>query len=152
MIIDACATSCAIPTTGLTPRAHAVIAAMTIVSLIVITRLVRLRQLRAKYAFIWLTVGVFLVVLAAWPGLLDAVSNLLGVYYPPTTLFIVALLFLLLLAVHFSWELSRLEERTRILTEELALRDTTAPPAGQIEAGGEPARRERRSAGPRSTG
>ena len=136
MILDTCTvTACTAPSGGLTPRAHAVIAVMTLVSLLVIARLVRIRQLRAKYAFIWLTVGIFLIVLAIWPGLLDDVSSLLGVYYAPTTLFIVALLFLLLLAVHFSWELSRLEERTRVLTEELALRDVGAPRRAETAVG-----------------
>lgn len=110
-----------VPATGLTTRAHEVIAIMTVISLIFIARLVRLRMLRAKYALVWLSVGLILAVLAAWPQLLDRLSTFLDVYYPPTTLFIVALLFLLLLGVHFSWELSRLEERTRILAEELAL-------------------------------
>ena len=36
-------------------------------------------------------------------------------------LFIVAIGFLLLVCIYFSYELSRLEERTRVLAEELAI-------------------------------
>jgi hypothetical protein len=103
-------------------RAHFFVAVVTVFSLGFIIRLVRAQKLRAKYSMLWISVGLALSVLAASPNLLDAVSGWIGVAYPPTTLFIVAITLLLLVAVHFSWELSRLEERTRILAEELALR------------------------------
>ena len=103
-------------------RAHIFVATVTLASLIFIVRLVRTHRLRAKYSMLWVSIGLALTVLAASPKLLDRVSVWIGVAYPPTTLFIVAITLLLLVAVHFSWELSRLEERTRILAEELAIR------------------------------
>ena len=103
-------------------RAHFFVATVTIASLIFIIRLVRTHRLRAKYSMLWISVGLALTVLAASPRLLDTVSGWLGVAYGPTTLFIVAITLLLLVSVHFSWELSRLEERTRVLAEELAIR------------------------------
>ena len=48
-------------------------------------------------------------------------SHFLHIYYAPTTLFLVAIGFLLLVCMYFSYELSRLEERTRVLAEELAI-------------------------------
>ena len=59
--------------------------------------------------------------LAVFPSLLDRVSHFLRIYYAPTTLFLVAIGFLLLVCIYFSYELSRLEERTRVLAEELAI-------------------------------
>ena len=50
-----------------------------------------------------------------------ASSRFLHIYYAPTTLFLVAIGFLLLVCIYFSYELSRLEERTRVLAEELAI-------------------------------
>jgi hypothetical protein len=102
-------------------KAHLFVAVVTLTSLTFIMRLVRTRRLRAKYSMLWMSVGLGLSILAASPRLLDRLSRLIGVAYSPTTLFIVALTFLLLIVVHFSWELSRLEERTRILAEEVAL-------------------------------
>jgi hypothetical protein len=52
----------------------------------------------------------------------------MGISYGPTTFFLGAITLLLLVVVHFSWELSRLEERTRLLAEELALLRAEAPP------------------------
>jgi hypothetical protein len=86
-----------------------------------VLHLVRSGRLRAKYALLWSTVGLGLVVLAAFPGLLDHTASWLGIYYPPAAFLTAAVAFLFVLTVHFSWELSRLEERTRTLAEELAL-------------------------------
>ncbi|MDQ3680165.1 MAG: DUF2304 domain-containing protein [Actinomycetota bacterium] len=90
-------------------------------SLAFMLRLVRRRQLHAKYSILWLSVGIVLVLLAASPSLLDRVSIMLGISYGPTTFFLGAFLLLFLLVIHFSWELSRLEDRSRTLAEEVAI-------------------------------
>lgn len=101
--------------------AHVLVSVLSISSLFFIARLVRRREMRAKYSFIWLTVGSVMIVFAISPALLDRVSLLIGIPYGPTTLFLAAITLLLLVSVHFSWELSRLEERSRTLAEEIAL-------------------------------
>lgn len=83
--------------------------------------LLRRRQLSEKYAALWLIVGVGVLVLLAAPGLLTAASDALGFEVPANLLFLVALSLLLGVSVHLSWELSRLEDETRSLAEELAL-------------------------------
>lgn len=95
--------------------------ALVALYLIVIVRMVRGRKLRAKYSFLWLIVGAVVLVLSAAPGLLDWLATTLGIFYSPALLFLIAIMFLMFVAVHFSWEISRLEDRTRTLAEELAL-------------------------------
>ena len=104
-------------------RAHLLVLLMTVLNVAFILNLVRRRQLRAKYSILWLVVGIALVALAASPRLLDRVSIWLGISYGPATFFLGAIGMLFLVIIHFSWELSRLEDRTRRLAEELALRD-----------------------------
>jgi hypothetical protein len=70
---------------------------------------------------LWTTVGAGLIVLAAFPALLDRTALEVGILYPPAAFLMAAVAFLFVLSVHFSWELSRLEERTRTLAEEVAL-------------------------------
>ena len=79
------------------------------------------RQMRGKYTLLWMFVGVAVLALAAYPASLDHVSHFLHIYYAPSTLFLAAIGFLFLVCVYFSFELSRLEERTRVLAEELAI-------------------------------
>ena len=102
-------------------RAHVMVVLLALAAIVFIIRLVRQRRLRAKYSVLWLSIGVGLAVLAAWPDLLTELSDLVGIEYPPAMFFALALSFLLLLCLHFSWEISRLEDRTRALAEEHAL-------------------------------
>jgi hypothetical protein len=120
----------------LSTKGHVFVLVVTLASLLFMLRLVRRRQLRAKYSLLWLSAGVVLVPLAASPQLLDRVSIWLGVTYGPATFFLGAIAFLFCVAIHFSWELSRLEERTRILAEELAVMRASeaADPGGPDDA------------------
>jgi hypothetical protein len=90
-------------------------------TLAVMLELLRRRQLREKYAAVWLVVGLCIAVLAVFPGLLDVAADLLGVADPPNLLLFLAALLLLLTDVHLSWEVSRLEGEARTLAEEIAL-------------------------------
>lgn len=110
-----------LPEGSLSGRAHILIIIGTVISALFILRLVRARQLRSKYALLWAVIGLLLLPLAAVPGVLNTVSGWLGVFYSPTIFLLLAVGFLFLVVVHYSWELSRLENRTRTLAEELAL-------------------------------
>lgn len=102
-------------------RGHILVVLVTLASIVFIVRLLRRNQLQPKYALLWLSAGMTAAVLAVFPGLLDRVSIWLGVSYGPTTFFLIAVTLLFLVVVHFSWELSRLSDRTRVLAEEVAL-------------------------------
>jgi hypothetical protein len=106
---------------SMSTRAHLFVGLVTLAVLVFILRLVRRHSLRSKYSLLWLAVGLALAVVAAFPGLLDNASRAVGIYYPPATFLLMAVGFLFLIVVHFSWELSRSEERVRTLAEELAL-------------------------------
>ncbi len=110
-----------LPQGSLSGQAHLLIIIATVVTALFILRLVRARQLRSKYALLWAVIGLMLLPLAAVPGVLNTVSGWVGVFYSPTIFLLLAVGFLFLVVVHYSWELSRLENRTRTLAEELAL-------------------------------
>jgi hypothetical protein len=101
--------------------AHVLVIVLAAAVIAFIVALVRSRRLRAKYSVLWFSIGIGLAVLAIFPGLLSWLSDLVGIAYPPATFMLLALSFLLVLVLHFSWELSRLEDRTRALAEEYAL-------------------------------
>lgn len=117
----------------MTWKTHAVVAVITFASLGSIGLMVRRRQLRAKYSLLWFCVGAGMVAITVAPGVIDRVAERLGISYPPAVYLLIAVAFLLVVAVHFSWELTRLEERTRTLAEEVALLRAGVPPAGEPE-------------------
>ena len=102
-------------------RAHVALAILVALAIVGIIVLVRRRHLKAKYSLLWLSLGAVMVVIAADPGLLDWTAERLGIWYQPTLLILLGLALLLLIVVHFSYELTRSENRTRELAEQLAL-------------------------------
>ena len=87
----------------------------------VIFELIRRKHLMERYAILWLVLGVTILVLAAWKGLLTILSHAAGIYYPPAALFAIAFLFVLALLLHFSIVLSRLSDQNKILAQRVAL-------------------------------
>jgi hypothetical protein len=99
-----------------------VLTAVTALVIIVpILELLRRRQLREKYAVLWICVGLVVLPLGFFPRLLDSLSALTGVVSEVSFVLFLGVVFLLLVCVHLSWEASRLEEKTRTLAEEVAL-------------------------------
>lgn len=110
-----------VPRGGMSARAHVFVALTTLLSLVFVVRLVRRHRLRSKYSMLWIGIGLVMGTIAAFPGLLDNTSYAIGIDYPPATFLVLSVAFLFLVVVQFSWELSRMEDRTRSLAEEIAL-------------------------------
>lgn len=89
--------------------------------LLVIFELIRSRRLQERYALLWLLTGVVIFILAVWRGLLGTVSDLVGIAYPPSALFVLAAFFILLVLLHYSTVISRLSEQNTTLAQRLAL-------------------------------
>ncbi|WP_433528612.1 DUF2304 domain-containing protein [Micromonospora sp. CA-263727] len=92
-----------------------------LVLLATIVELLRRRQLREKYGMLWLGLLFVVIPLSLFPTLLDGVADLLGVATGVSLVLFLGIVFLLLVCIHLSWEVSRLEEETRTLAEEFAL-------------------------------
>jgi hypothetical protein len=90
-------------------------------TLVVLFEMLRRQRLREKYAVIWVVVVLATVLLALFPRLLTSSADLLGVEVPANLLFFGAIMLLLFISIQLSYEIGRLEERTRTLAEEVAL-------------------------------
>jgi len=106
-------------------RTHVFIVVVAVVAALLVLRLVATRQLRSKYALLWLGVAVAMIVVAAFPGLLDELADVMGVDYAPTLFLLLAVGLLAFLIGHLTWEVSRLEMRLRSLAEDNALLRTS---------------------------
>lgn len=100
---------------------HLISLVCAVVTVSVLLEMLRRRQIRQKYAVTWMLVGVAVAVVAINPQWFNEAAHSLGVINPPDLLAVIAALFLLLVTVHMSWELGRLEDRSRLLAEEVAL-------------------------------
>jgi hypothetical protein len=98
-----------------------VAAIAVLVILGVIIELIRRHRLQERYALLWIATGTVMLVLAVWRDALHRLAELVGVAYPPSALFMVAGLFVLVVLLHFSTVLSRLSDQNKTLAQRLAL-------------------------------
>jgi len=112
------------------------VAAFAVVVVVgVVIELIRRRQLQERYALLWIVTGAVMFVLAVWRGALYALARVSGVAYPPSALYMVAGLFVLVVLLHYSTVLSRLSDQNKKLAQRIALleeqlrdRDRERPP------------------------
>jgi hypothetical protein len=99
---------------------------ISVVLVILIIELVRRRKLREEYSWLWLSLSVLMFVLALWPGLLGFASNLIGAVLSTSTLFFFALVFLMLINIQYSVEISSLRTQVKNLAQQLAILEAGA--------------------------
>ena len=88
--------------------------------------LVLKRRITERFAILWLGISLVLLLLSSVGfRYIFKIAQIFGIPYPPSALFLIAIFGLTLLVIElFSW-VSKLNERSRILAQQLAiLRDT----------------------------
>ena len=100
-------------------KALAIAGSATVLFLVV--ELIRRGRLKERYALLWLFSGIVLFILSVSRDLLDTIAKVIGIYYPPSLLFLIAFVFLLLITLHFSAVISGLSEKNKRLAQEVAL-------------------------------
>lgn len=96
-------------------------AALAVIILVVVLWMLLTRRLREKYAFLYLVLGLVLLVLGLFPALLNKATAFLGVQVPANLLFAASIVVLLGIVLHQSWELSLSEDEARRLAEDVAI-------------------------------
>jgi hypothetical protein len=117
-------------------KAQVIALIATIAIFLLILDLVRRRRLAERYALLWLSAAVALLVLAIWTDGLDVIADLIGISEPANAIFILAFGVAFLLLLNFSVATSRLSEETKILAQEAArldqeLREARGEPSGE---------------------
>jgi hypothetical protein len=100
-------------------KIFAILASFLIMAVVV--ELVRRRKLKEEYSWLWLLTGGMIILLVVWYDLLVALTALIGAIAPTTTLFIFGLIFLMLISLHYSIQISRLSRQVKNMAQELAI-------------------------------
>ncbi|MBN2104183.1 DUF2304 domain-containing protein [bacterium] len=102
-------------------RVQIVSISLVVLLLGVIFQLIRKNRLLEQYSLLWILSAAILLLISLWKGLLDLISSLAGIYYPPSALFLFAILCGIMIALHFSVVISRLTKQNHTLAQEIAL-------------------------------
>jgi len=95
--------------------------AASVAALLFILELVRQRRLREEYSLLWLATAIVLLVLSVSRPLLDILASAMGIFYPPSALFVVAMIFVLFILLHFSTVITRLSQENKDIAQQVAL-------------------------------
>jgi hypothetical protein len=86
-----------------------------------VLELIRRKRLREEFSILWLAMGLIFLFLSIFRGLLDKVSYAIGISYPPAALFLILIIGLALILMHFSVVISELKETQKKLVQEIGL-------------------------------
>jgi hypothetical protein len=89
--------------------------------LLYILEMVRRRRLREEYSILWLFGSALILVLSVKQDWLDRLAHMVGIAYPPSFLFLVGILFILLILIHFSIAISKLHQMNKKMAQEMAV-------------------------------
>lgn len=103
-------------------RSEIIMIAGPVAMFLIVLELVRRRRLREDYSLLWLgTFGVLVVLSLFRDSLLQAIARLMGIYYPPTALFVIGFGLLLLVMIQFSTVITRLARENKQAAQHIAL-------------------------------
>ncbi len=78
-------------------------------------------KLREEYSIIWIFFTIVLIVFSIWRNGLAWFAKIMGVYYAPSLLFMVAIGTIIIFLLHLSLVVSRLHNQIKSISQELAL-------------------------------
>ena len=108
----------------MTPRQQGFALAGSIALLVFIVEMVRRRRLREEYSWLWIIVGVAILLLTAWFGLLEWLTRLIGAVVPASTFFVFGILFLVVVNIYSTIKISTLTTQVKNLAQRLAIVDS----------------------------
>ncbi len=83
--------------------------------------LIRGKKLREEYSLLWLFFGFVFLILSIWRSSLDYIAHFLGIAYAPAALFLILIIAIVSILIHFSVVLSRITEVNKNLVQEIGL-------------------------------
>jgi hypothetical protein len=103
-------------------RLEVLMIAVPALLLLVVLEMVRRRKLREDYSLLWLATFALLVILSTFrTTLLDSIAELLGIFYPPTALFVIGFGLMLLILLQFSTVITHLSRQASQAAQHIAL-------------------------------
>lgn len=97
-----------------------IIVAMLLVALMIVN-LLRQKKIDFKYGLGWLVIDLCILCLAVFPFLLEKIAHFIGIASPVNMLFFFGLLFSLVVIFSLSVAVSKLSDRVKKLSQEIAI-------------------------------
>jgi hypothetical protein len=83
--------------------------------------LIRKKKIKEEYSLLWLFSAVVFLCFSVFRKALDFFAHMIGIDYAPAALFLVFIGCIYIILIHYSIVISKISERTKNLTQEIAL-------------------------------
>lgn len=94
---------------------------------LLILYLLRRDHLYVMHGLFWIAVAGLALVLGFWPGLIDRLASLVGISYAPSLVFLLAVIVLMVKALHSDLSHTHLKRQVRMLNQRVAVLDAKQP-------------------------
>jgi hypothetical protein len=118
----------------MTPRQHAFAILLAVCLLAFVLELVRRRQLREDYSWLWILASGLIAVLVMWPKMLVSFTRMTGAVQPITAVSILGIIFLMVVCIHLCTKLTVVNGQVKKMAQEIAIINASAP-KGQENSG-----------------
>ncbi|WP_010269986.1 DUF2304 domain-containing protein [Paenibacillus senegalensis] len=86
-----------------------------------VVELIRRQRIAEKYSLLWLVMGAVMIVCSAYPRVLEDAARLLEIYEATSVLIIIGFVMAMVMILHLTIVISRLQRQQTRLIQELAL-------------------------------
>ena len=93
----------------------------SIIFIVFILLVIRNKKLKEEFSLLWLFFSIVFLVLSVWRESLDLIAFYLGIAYAPAALFLILIIAIISILIHFSLVISRLTEQAKTLIQEVGL-------------------------------
>ncbi|HRZ25825.1 MAG TPA: DUF2304 domain-containing protein [Spirochaetota bacterium] len=83
--------------------------------------LIHRKKIKEEYSLLWLFSGVVFLIISIWSQVLFFFSFLIGIAYPPAALFLIMILAVISILIHYSMVISKMSDQIKILVQEQGL-------------------------------
>lgn len=94
---------------------------LAIVFIILVLNLVRKNKLDEKYSILWLFFSIIVLIVSIFPSIIEKISEMCDVYYPPALLLLFGIITIVAYIIHITLVITKQNKMIIKLTQEIAL-------------------------------
>ena len=102
-------------------RLQIILLVMLLTALMVIVNMVRRRVLELKYVLVWLLSDLVLIFLVLFPGVINGIARMLGIYSPMNMIFFLGFLLSLVIIFTLTVAMSKVTADVRRMSQTIAI-------------------------------
>ena len=92
-----------------------------VIFIIFVLNLVKKGKLDEKYSILWILTGIVTLIVSFFPNLITKIANGFDVYYPPSLMFLFAIIVLVIYTIHITIVITKQNKMIVKLPQELGI-------------------------------